>query len=541
MNQRADSVRLLMARLPRPTVSALRTPWVWAGLLFGGMVVQFSYHPWEFVDTPYELYLAKSLNIKGMVIHGFTEGVVYRPLIRVGIDLLFTVVGANLTVFKAITVVLFAGILWCLVALLRVGTGYQALAACLALSCFVGLHTSTVMFGFFPVSFHSVALLSLMATALLGTSAHRSWYPACYFAVCLVIPLVIETGLLLAPMLVSLWWAGAPGVRRRDLAWSLGGVTLYLVVRTTFSSAGADVPWMYAESGLGFGQIDAGGFSNAFGHAPYLFWIYNVIANLMTVLFSEPRGGTFDFIQSLIEGNTPPWRWIHLATSLVTTSVGILVLTRRRLEGHHRHLLVLGCFLLLSSSLLGFLYARDRVGLVTGAGYSVLVFLMATSLIDSGRYRRAGSVALVVTLLAGWTWRSAESMLRVGDRAFESYSDWVLRYDPARPRNVPDPTLLATLYATSIASPPPDPRCAPEWTRRYFQRLLSNLMTGCGIAETYGGDGGPVIQLRRVESPGAVQRTALARSLDFYRAEHREGSNWRAQAPDAFPHGLRQE
>ena len=209
-----------MNRFPRPTSPALCMTWAWAGLLFSGMVAQFSYHPWEFVDAPYELYLAKSLDLKAMVIHGFTEDVVYRPLNRVGIDLLYGVVGANLIVFKALTVILFAGVLWCFVALFRVATRYQALAAGLALSCFVGLHTSTVMFG------------------------------------------------------------------------------------------------------------------------------------------------------------------------------------------------------------------------------AVLVFLMASSLVESGRYRRVGSVALVVALLFGWTWRSAESMLLVRDRAFESYSDWILRYDPERPRRVPDPTLL---------------------------------------------------------------------------------------------------
>ena len=489
MNQRANPVRLLMNRLLRPTSPALRTPWVWAGLLFAGMVVQFSYHPWVWIDTPYELYLAKSLNIKGMVIQGFTADVEYRPLRLLAVDLIYGVVGANLTVFKATTVVQFAGVLWCFVVLFRVATGYQALAACLALSCFVGLHTSSIMFGFFPVSFHSLALLGLLATAVLCMGAHRFWYPALYFAVCLVLPFAIEIGLLLPPMLVALWWAGAPGVQRRDIAWGLGGVALYLVVRATFSTAGVDVPWIHNESGLGFGQVDQDGFSDTFGQAPYLFWVYNVMANLMTVLFSEPRGGAFEFIHALIEGDTPPWRWVHLTTSLATTIAGIVVLMRRRLEGRQRQLLVLGCVLLLSNSLLGFLYARDRVGLVAGAGYAVLVFLMASLLIESGRFRRAGALTLVVALLAGWTWRSAESMLRVSDRAFESYSDWVLRHDPAQPRRTPDPILLATLYAESIASPPPDPRCAPEWTKRYFQRILSDLITDCRISDTNGFDG----------------------------------------------------
>ena len=476
----------LMNRLPRPTFSALRTPWVWAGLLFAGMVVQFSFHPWVFVDTPYELYLAKSLNIKGIAIQGFAAEVEYRPLRLVAVELIYAVAGANLTVFKAITVLQFAGVLWCLIALFRVNTGYQALAACLALSCFVGLHTSHIMFGFFPVSFHSLALLALLATAVLCTSAYRSWNPVCYFAVCLVLPFALETGLLLPPMLVALWWAGAPGVRHRDVGWGLGGAAIYLFVRATFSSAGVDVPWIHNESGLGFGQVDQDGFSNVFGQAPYLFWVYNVMANLMTVLFSEPRGGAFEFIRSLIEGNTPPWRWIHLATSLVTTSAGIFVLTRRRLEGHQRQLLMLGCVLILSSSLLGFLYARDRVNLVAGAGYALLVFLMASSLVESGRYRRTGAMALVVVLFVGWTWRSAESMVRIRDLAFESYSDWTLRHGPEHLRKVPDPALLATLYAASTASPPPDPRCAPEWTKRYFQRLLSDLITDCGHVDSDG-------------------------------------------------------
>ena len=244
----------------------------------------------------------------------------------------------------------------------------------------------------------------------------------------------------------------------------------------------------------------------------------------MTVLFSEPREGTFEFIHSLIEGNTPPWRWIHLATSLVTTSTGIVVLMRQRLEGHHRQLLVLGCILILSSSLLGFLYARDRVVVVAGAGYALLVFLMASLLVESGKHGRAGSVVLVVVLLAGWTWRSAESMFVVRDRAFDKYSDWVLRTDDARRRSVPDPALLATLRATATASPPPDPRCAPEWTRRYFQRVRGNVITDCG---------NPVIHVRWIEPLGDTQRATLVRALGLYRAEHHAGSTWRYQMPDA--------
>ena len=364
--------------------------------------VQFSYHPWAVGDTTHLLSLAKIPRFQGhrdRWLYG--SGASIALWFIVGVDLLYGIVGANLTVFKAITIVQFAGILWCLVALCRVGTGYQALAACLALSCFVGLHTSRILFGFFPTQ-------PSLACPHGSAGASPSWacahigpgYPACYFAVCLALPLAHRDGAAAASD------AGVPvvgrGTRRAASRRRLGSGrrdAVYVVVRTTFSSAGADIPWILDGSGLGFGQIEPDGFSDAFGQAPYLFWVYNVMASLITVLFSEPRGGTFEFIHSLIEGNTPPWRWIHLATSLVTTSTGIVVLMRQRLEGHRRQLLVLGCILILSSSLLGFLYARDRVVVVAGAGYALLVFLMASLLVESVKYRRAGSVALVVVLL----------------------------------------------------------------------------------------------------------------------------------------------
>ena len=199
---------------------------------------------------------------------------------------------------------------------------------------------------------------------------------------------------------------------------------------------------------------------------------------------------------------------------------------RWRLEGRQRHLLVLGCVLLLSSSLLGFLYARDRVALVTGAGYAVLVFLMASLLVESGKGRRAGSVALVVMLLAGWTWRSTESMFMVRDRAFEKYVDWVQRDDADRPYSVPDPNLLATLHAAAIASSPPDPRCTSEWTRRFFQRRLGNVVTDCGK---------PVVHVRWVQNLGDAQRTTLERSLGLNRGEHRTGTTWSYRVPDVSP------
>ena len=50
---------------------------------------------------------------------------------------------------------------------------------------------------------------------------------------------------------------------------------------------------------------------------------------------------------------------------------------------------------------------------------------------------------------------------------------------------------------------------------------------------------GPVIDVRWVENLRDARRTALERALRLYRAEHREGSTWRYQAPDVSPDRLR--
>lgn len=453
--------------------------WSWAGLLTLGMAIAFSYHGWPLVDAPQVLYVAHRLNLKGTIIDAFTRDIEYRPLFTIAVDLLYAVFGTNLTSYKVITVGQFAAILWCLIALFRVTSRHQAMAACVALSCFVGLLSSQILFNFYPVSHHSLSLLCILLTAVLCLRPRRPSHAACYFLLSLAAPFVLELGILVPAVLLVLWWAGAPGVTRRDVVWGLAGAALYAVIRASFSSIGADAPWYYAESGLGFEMADRDHLADAFGHAPLLFWLYNIIATLFTVLFSEPRAGQYKFIASLIGGNTQPWQWINVTTSVVTTGVAAVVIARQRLEGHQRLLLVLGCTLLFAGSLFGFLYTRDRIALAAGTGYALLVFVAVSVLLERFTYVRAAPVALALILLAAWTWRAAGSMLYVRDRAFESYVDWVLRYDQDGAALVPDATLRETLHAAAIAAPPPDPRCGPEWTRRYFQRLLTGPVSQC--------------------------------------------------------------
>ena len=74
-----------------------------------------------------------------------------------------------------------------------------------------------------------------------------------------------------------------------------------------------------------------------------------------------------------------------------------------------------------------------------------------------------------------------------------------------------------------------------------FDTILAHDM----VTDAYGVDRaayarfGPVINVRWVENLEDGQRTTLEHALRLYRAEHRGGSTWRYQVPDASPERLR--
>ncbi len=82
----------------------------------------------------------------------------------------------------------------------------RAVAACVALSCVVGLHTVRILFGFWQSNIHSPSLLLCwwpLPSRSIGGRVQFDWL---FFPLTLTALLVLESGLLLAPLLVVLWW-----------------------------------------------------------------------------------------------------------------------------------------------------------------------------------------------------------------------------------------------------------------------------------------------------------------------------------------------
>jgi len=68
-------------------------------------------------------------------------------------------------------------------------------------------------------------------------------------------------------------------------------------------------------SGYFFERLEAAQIRDRFGAGLSRFTLYNVVASIGTVLFSEPRGGVFVFFRAWSAGDFPPLMWINVISS----------------------------------------------------------------------------------------------------------------------------------------------------------------------------------------------------------------------------------
>jgi hypothetical protein len=425
--------------------------------------------PWPYVDVYRSISDATALGWRDTIAMAFAPEIEYRPFFTLAVRAAYDLVGLRLFWYQTLVLAQFAAVLALLVWLMRpIGSG-RAVAATVALSCVVGLHTSRILFGFWPLNFGSFVLgLLLLATALALDSRPRPW--VCFW-LALIALFSLEWGAALLVLLPALWLARAPGADRRAVLGAFAAAAVYAAARLLFDSRDP-VPLFYTESGFGFSQLDPAALHERFGDAPWLFWLYNVASTLLTVAASEPRSGVFAFTAAILEGNVPYWRWLHVSSSLVTTTVMVATLLACRPAGRDRLLLVAGLVLLVVGSGFGAIYTRDRLGLVPGIGYGLLLYLTVVLLVDrlpSSGWRRRLAAAGIVLVGALWCVRSVEAYFQLRDTAWDFRREWQERSAELDQAPGPDRVLAGLRRAASRASPD-DPRQDPTWSQVAFER-----------------------------------------------------------------------
>jgi hypothetical protein len=463
-----------MAGSARSPISWIPIAWTVACLVVLG--VAFLAVSWPYVDLHNNLREATSWGWGRYVRYAFSRGIEYRPLLTLAIKGAYDIVGLHLWVYQLLVLAQFAAALALLLWAFQPRDSRHGLAAALALSCVVGLHTSRIFFLFIPLNAYSGALLLLLLALVLALEARARAYDWVLLPLTFVGLFTLESSLLIVPLIVALWWRKAPGVSWRGVAAMLTAVVLYLGVRFWFGGP-ASLASSYVGSGLGFSQATPETLRNVFEHAPWLFWVYNVIASVLTVIASEPRAGVYELVASILRGETPFWQWLHVVSSLLTTAlIAAALYLYRPLSDRDRLLRLAGFVLIMFGSGLGFLYTRDRIGLSAGVGYALLLYVALTVMFDrlqeTGGWRRASVVGLVCALALAWNLRVVEAYVQLRDTAWDYHSEWTERYADLG-GSQPQTELLTALRDDALRSMPGDPRRDPAWTFALFERRFS--------------------------------------------------------------------
>jgi len=449
-----------------------RVPLLWSLLyvvLFAIVLFKIS---WSLGDTYSHLAGPALSSWRDAFVDAFTaRGREYRPLFTLGIKAAYEAVGTWLPFYQALVLLSFAALLTLVVWLCRPAGWQRAWAACIAISCVCGLHTSRIVFGFWPLNHYAAVMVAILVAVALALNPRTRPHDWVFGLLMLAATLSLEFGVLIIPVLITLWWFGAPGISWRGVVAMLAAAAVYLTIRLTFGDHSGELT-LWADSGFGFQNLNADTLRARFGGAPWVLWIYNVVATTLTVMFSEPRDGVYSFAESLLARDMETWQWFQVGSSALTTLMIIVGLAwgwpwKERGTQRDRLLVVAGVSLLLFGSVLSFVYTRDRLGLAGGVGYALLLYVACAALLEKPSGRLAISVVTVVAAL--WVVRSADTWFQLRDTAWDYHVEWTDRFvEMGGARN--STALMNELRATALARTPADVRHDPAWTYFLFER-----------------------------------------------------------------------
>jgi len=447
-------------------------PAVWALMITMLLGVAFIGVSWPFNDVYSRFYTATTSSWRDTIVNAFASGVEYRPLFVIGVKLAHQLAGLRLWFYQTLVLLQFAAVLAGLLWILRPLTWTRAAAACIALACVAGLHSSRVLFTIFPLNQHSFGAVLLIAAILLALSPRSRATEWAFLPLTLAALLVLESGVLVVAVAVVLWTMRAPGTSGRMVTGTLVAAVVYAAVRFTFGTQ--TVTGVHAETGLGFADVTAQQLGEIFVHAPWLLWLYNLVASVLTIAVSEPRAGKYVFIESILHGRVPLWMYIHVVTSVVTTGVIVFAFATSRIAAaRDRYIAAAGVTLVILGSALGVLYTRDRVALSAGIGYAMLAYVAVAAVLEGRPERRAGlaiATTCVAVIAAGWLIRTGEAYFQLRDVAWENYQEWTARYEELGGTTQPQTDVLMRLRQAALERLPDDPRNDPAWTYAVFER-----------------------------------------------------------------------
>jgi hypothetical protein len=418
--------------------------WLWTAYAYGvvvalGLGYFVARNPLQFYDCFGNMLHVQSNGLWSVLVEDFTAKQFLRPFLLAQIDVTFDLAnGHYFGMYKTIEVLQLVAAAVLFVHLLRVRSMAGAFAVPLGIAMLFGSHTiAGAIHEAFPINTYLTIVVCCLIAANLSFGPPALWRDAAAVALFLFAALTVESGLLIWVILATAWIVGCRGVSRPAVVATTAALVGYFVLR--FAVLDVGVPSLEVRSsGFGFRVLDTPELVARFGQHPWIFYAYNVVCQLLTVLFAEPKGGVWVLTRGIVSGELLPRDVIGLVSSTGTTlliawySVSRMGEWRQRRFDRGDRLVLIFVAVLCANAVIGYGYTKDVIVSPAGVFHAAAGSIAFTHVLS--RFERLTSVtvpaaaiaAVLVLVSAGWASRLVALHYNLHQKAVIVRNDWML-------------------------------------------------------------------------------------------------------------------
>jgi hypothetical protein len=412
---------------------------------------------------------------RDLLIGEFSQRSYLRPFLWAELKLVYDASGGNyFPWFRGVHVAQVCVLLLLFVRLLRPATWRDAAILPLAVAILIGMHTFTgTVVEAFPVNTFLTILLCCLAAANLALAPPRWWVDVLAALLFILATLTVESGLLIWVIFVGAAIVGAGGVSRPGLAVLTVLLAGYFVLRFAVLEVGSP-GLIERSSGYGFHSLEPDDLVARFGENPGWFYLYNIATSVLSVLFSEPRGGVFRLIYGITLRDPEPSAIVNVIACTCATALLAVFAWRRRRDWlawrfeRDDQLVLLFVMVLIANATISYPYTKDVIMSPAGIFFAVAVFAAARHVLPAASANRpvwksAAAGAFCLVLACAWSVRALTVHLNLREAARKTRVEWAYADDWLRGQQIVltdtrQLSLFRTLQADAVYRRPAPPR-----------------------------------------------------------------------------------
>jgi hypothetical protein len=379
--------------------------------------------------------------------------------------------------FRGYHVAQIALVVMLFIRLLRPRTALDAAAVPIGLAALVGIHTFTGnVVEAFPINTFLTILVCCLLAADLALAERRWWRDVAAALLLVFAALTVESGLLVAVVLVAGSMAGGRGLSRVGVASVFALVAGYFAIRFLYLDVGS--PGLSERStGFGFSTLETDDLVARFGNSPLPLYAYNVLASLGSLLFAEPRGGIFGVTRDVLAGEPRTAYLVGVTASVLGTAFIAVYIWQRRVDWWRRRfdrgdqLVVVFVLVALANAAISYAYTKDVIMSPAGVFYALALAVAVRRAIQPGTggvVRSVAVAALLAVTASAWGLRAVGTHIAVRESAQKVRNEWAYAEQwfqrEGQTQQTPDAQRLRRqLEADAIVRHPPQPGLAGDW------------------------------------------------------------------------------